>query len=263
MVWVAGFFLLHPVVGHGESDAGPGARQLELGRRVFNRHCAECHGESGDGYGERSDTTYVRPRSFLAARFKLTTTENRVPSDADLEATIRRGMPGGGMPNWGWLPDEEIVAVARYVRHLGVEAQRGALDREVARGRLSAESAAAILARRTVPAAPISIPPEPPFGEERRLRAQRLYEEACAVCHGVDGEAEATRLRADVEGNWLIPTSLKKGVFKGGGRGEQLYARILKGMNGTAMPGFESLARADELWDLVHYVQSLSTSPGP
>lgn len=233
---------------------------LGLGERVYRLHCAECHGLAGDGWGERRDTTYARPRSFLSARFKFSTTENGVPSDADLERTLRRGLPGSGMPNWGWLTDAELTAVAAYVRALGVDGLRRALDEQVAAGELTAEEAAATLTRRTVPGAPVAVPPEPVATAERHRRGEHLYAAACAPCHGADGNPAAGTLKTDFEGNRLLPTSFAKGVFKGGGDGTVLYIRVLKGIPGTAMPAFEGAYSEDELWDIVHYVQALAAA---
>lgn len=242
-----------------EKTQGP---QLELGRKVYGVHCAECHGDNGDGYGLRQDITYARPRSFHLGRFKLATTDNRVPSDADLIRTISRGVALVGMPNFGHLPDDEIAAVARYVRGIGVEATREQLAGEVASGRLTARQAAELMVARTVPGRTIEVPPEPPWTPERRERGRQLYLDSCAPCHGLEGAAPPGSAKPDLEGNLLLPTSLKEGLFKGGAEGEQLYARILKGLDGTAMPGYEGALDAAALWDVVHYVQSLSRPVG-
>ena len=243
----------------GPSSAQSAAEDLELGRRLFLRHCAECHGANGDGWGERHEITYARPRSFMSARFKLSTTENRIPSNEDLERTIRRGMPGSGMPSWSQLDREEISALARFVRELGVAPLRVAFDRQVAEGRLSREEADLRLAEKTVPGPPVLISPETELTPEGEERGQRIYLEACAACHGPAGDSPPGLLMTDLEGNWLPPTSLSKGVFKGGFEGERIYARIVKGIDGTAMPAFEGAYSGEQLWNLVHYVQLLST----
>ena len=234
------------------------ARVLRLGEMVFDQYCVECHGLLGDGDGVRNEISYALPRNFLTGTFKLTTTENLVPSDADLTRTIERGVPSAGMPNWGWLPEEEIAALVAYVRHLVIEARRDDLAEEVAKGELTAEVAAEILAEQTVPGPTIVVPPEPEFSPQRRLRGRSIYLEACSLCHGPEGEPDEGNFKTDFEGNLVLPTSLVKGDFKGGSEGAQLYARLLKGMNGTAMPAYEGAYSDEELWDLIHYVQSLA-----
>ena len=210
----------------------------DLGRQVFLRYCRECHGEEGDGLGKFSYTTGERPRSFQSGRFKLATTENLIPSDRDLEDTIRRGMPGTGMSAWAQLPDAEIEAVARYTRSFSLDALRAELEAQVAAGELGAAEADGEFARRTTPGPPIAIPPEPPFDEARRARGERLYLEACASCHGPNGRRLRNDPMPDFEGNHTLPTNIVGGVFKGGAGSAAIYSRLHLGMDGTAMPGY-------------------------
>lgn len=230
----------------------------ELGEKLFGDFCVECHGWTGDGDGKMSDHTYARPRSFALGMFKLSTTQNRVPSDADLTRTIQLGMPGGGMPNWAQLNEEEVAALVRYVRRLGVETLKEALAEEVAKGALTAEEALEIVAERTTPGPRVIVPPATDASEGALERGRAIYIQGCESCHGPQGRPVMGNLKTDFEGNRLLPTSLRAGVFKGGGEPEQLYIRILMGINGTAMPSFESAYSPDEIWDLVHYVRSLA-----
>jgi hypothetical protein len=80
----------------------------------------------------------------------------------------------------------------------------------------------------------------------------------CASCHGVDGHPVADAVKFDAEGYPVPPRSFVNGVFKGGSEGHQLYTRIVKGVKGTPMPASEANYSADDVWDLIHYVQSLS-----
>ncbi len=234
----------------------------DLGRRAYLRYCRECHGEGGDGLGKFSYTTGERPRSFQSGRFKLATTENAIPSDRDLEETIRRGMPGTGMSAWGQVPEAEIEAMARYVRSFGLDAVRAELDRRVSAGELTAAAAAAEFARRTAPGPAIAIPPEPPFDAQRQVRGERLYLEACASCHGPNGRRLRNDPMPDFEGNHTLPTNLTDGIFKGGRRSSDIFARLYIGMDGTAMPGFRDACTTDEIWDLVHTVERIVAEGG-
>ncbi len=239
------------------ADADP-----DLGRQAYLRYCRECHGESGDGMGKFSYTTGERPRTFQSGRFKLATTQNAIPSDRDLEATIRRGMPGTGMSAWAQVPQAEIAAMARYVRSFSLDAIRGELDREVAAGEMTAAEADAEFGRRTLPGPPIEIPPEPPFSDERRAHGERLYLEACASCHGPNGRRLRNDPMPDIEGNQTLPTNIVGGVFKGGAGGEAIFARLHLGMDGTAMPGYRDAYSPDEIWDIVHTVQRIIAEGG-
>ncbi len=62
----------------------------------------------------------------------------------------------------------------------------------------------------------------------------------------------------------IKPRNLQKGVFRGGGGGPDLYCRITQGIAGTPMPAVSVVDQANgkgltaaQIWDLVHYVQSL------
>ena len=259
-------FILAVAAGAGfAQDPTSGASPVlddDLGRQVFLRYCRECHGEEGDGLGKFSYTTGERPRSFQSGRFKLATTGNLIPSDQDLEDTIRRGMPGTGMSSWAQLPDAEIEAVARYTRSFSLDALRAELDAQLSGGELGAAEADAEFARRTAPGPPIAIPPEPPFDDERRAHGERLYLEACASCHGPNGRRLRNDPMPDFEGNHTLPTNIVGGVFKGGAGGAAIYSRLHLGMDGTAMPGYRDAYGTDEIWDLVHTVQRIIAEGG-
>ncbi|MBF0283558.1 MAG: c-type cytochrome [Magnetococcales bacterium] len=80
------------------------------GKEFYNKNCAVCHGELGDGKGPRSDFIYPKPRNFLhtAAQHKF----NR----AHLFEVIATGMRGTEMPAWNKvLSNQEIANVAEYV----------------------------------------------------------------------------------------------------------------------------------------------------
>ena len=245
-----------------DASAAAAEADADLGRQAFLRYCRECHGEAGDGLGKFSYTTGERPRSFQSGRFKLATTENAIPSDRDLEETIRRGMPGTGMSAWGQVPDAEVAAMARYTRSFSLGAIGEELDRQVAAGELSAAEADAEFARRTTPGPPIAIPPAPPFDDERRARGERIYLEACASCHGPNGRRLRNDPMPDFEGNHTLPTNIVGGVFKGGNDSAAIYSRLYLGMDGTAMPGYRDAYGPDELWDLVHTVERIIAEGG-
>jgi mono/diheme cytochrome c family protein len=106
----------------------------------------------------------------------------------------------------------------------------------------------------------------------------------CIKCHGPEGRGDGEsaweidsasglrRLALDEWGHEIQPRDLTRGVFRLGRRPIDIYRRIHAGINGTAMPAHmgmqiteadgstRTLAESD-LWDLVHFVRSLSTRP--
>lgn len=256
--------LLH-LATHGARAAGPesGVPQdplLARGREIFLSQCAICHGNEGDGQGQFAYLMNPRPRDFTQGKFKLSTTANQIPSDEDLLRTISRGMPGSAMPPWAHLPASDLRALVRHVRQIHVSAVRADVERRVAAGAIEPAQADAAVAAATEPGAPLYVPPEPPFDSVRWFSGRRTYLEACASCHGVDGDPVPEAVKFDDEGYPVPPRSFVDGIFKGGSEGHQLYARVLKGLKGTPMPSYEGTYSEDELWDLIHYVQSLARS---
>lgn len=85
------------------------AADLATGQKVFNVHCARCHGMAGKG-GEGANL--VRSKLKYAK------------DDEALIDLIGEGIPGTGMPGTFTLDAEKTMQVAYYVRSLGqLEAQ--------------------------------------------------------------------------------------------------------------------------------------------
>jgi len=231
---------------------------LVRGRALFAKYCAICHGEKGDGAGKFAYLMNPRPRDFKQGDFKLATTQNQIPTEADLVRTIGRGIPGSAMPPWDHLPLADLKSLAAYVRHIFVEGTTEKLRTWVSEGTLKEAELPQALADRTAPGAPLVIPPEPIFDEIHWFRGRQLYLENCASCHGADGQPVAEAVKFDSAGYPVPPRSFVNGIFKGGSDGHQLYARIWKGIKGTPMPGSEGVYTGDETWDIIHYIQSLA-----
>ena len=237
--------------------AGQGDPVMNRGQELFAKNCALCHGDDGDGGGKFAYLMNPRPRDFQQGNFKLSMTENQSPSDADLFRTISNGMPGSAMPPWGHLPKTDIDALVAHVRQIHVDATRATLAKWAEDGTINPGDLPGILADRTNPGSALVVPPEPSFDGIRWFRGRRLYLENCMSCHGADGEPVADEVQLDAEGYPVPPRSFVNGIFKGGAQGHQLYARIWKGMKGTPMPSSEGVYTGDEMWDIIHYVQSL------
>ncbi|MBI3021352.1 MAG: hypothetical protein HYY59_05070 [Candidatus Omnitrophica bacterium] len=61
----------------------------------------------------------------------------------------------------------------------------------------------------------------------------------------------------DNQGYPVRPRDLTAGVFKGSSESKELYYRIMAGLPGSPMPSYAGIYTDEQLWDLVHYVQSL------
>jgi mono/diheme cytochrome c family protein len=83
------------------------------GRSLFLANCAICHGERGDGNGQRREGLVGRPRDFNDAMWRGATSPRRV------FFAIREGRQGTSMPSWPTLSDDDAWSVTAFVLSLG------------------------------------------------------------------------------------------------------------------------------------------------
>jgi mono/diheme cytochrome c family protein len=80
------------------------------GGEFYNRNCATCHGQTGDGKGPRAYFINPKPRDFRDSSFRAAA--NRPM----LFAAVAYGRNGTEMPAWNKvLDDQQIANVAEYV----------------------------------------------------------------------------------------------------------------------------------------------------
>lgn len=223
----------------GAPDAAAGSTD---GKTIYEARCADCHGAAGKGDGPASGLLRVRPRDFTLARFKLRTTESgALPTDADLYQSIKSGMHGSSMPDWGpFLSDAQIQTVTSYIKSFSPR-----------------------FATETPQPIPVGAPPA--VSPEIISGGRNIYERLkCAACHGTDGEgggAISTDLKDD-RGRLTAATALTEPwTFRGGSTARDVFLRFRTGMNGTPMPSFKDAATDAELWELATYVVSMARKP--
>lgn len=113
---------LHPAAGPVSSDQQ--GNQFGL----FRKHCAHCHGLSGDGAGPSAVFLDPYPRDFRRGIFKYKSTPGPMapPTHDDLLRGIRNGCPGTAMPAFNLLTDPELESLVQYVKYLSI---RGEVER--------------------------------------------------------------------------------------------------------------------------------------
>jgi len=203
-----------------QAAAGPIACDAEGNQRgLFRRHCAACHGTSGDGAGPTAAVLNPYPRDFRNGVFKFTSTAGGAkPLREDLVRTLRQGLPGTAMPSFCKLPDRELEALIEYVKYLSVRGQTELylLQTIVDEDTVLPLAIHEVLAEGVLPAArswdearrlAVVAPQPPPVDPPERLAASiaqgdKLFHgtgSQCVKCHGSrgDGHGEQTDLYDD------------------------------------------------------------------
>lgn len=224
------------------SPASQPAAATSRGRQVYEKHCVECHGESGKGDGPAAMTLVPHPRDFTSGRYKIRSTETgSIPTDDDLVQTVRRGMPGSAMPAWGTiLSDSDIRDVVYFIK----------------------EFSPRFLREQPQPTA--SSTPVLPSPESVARGASVYATLQCAKCHGEDGRgagAVTTRFEDDWGFTLHSANLAEPWTFRGGPEAADVFMRFRAGVSGTPMPSYKGTATDAEMWDLANYVVSLRRKP--
>src|SRR6185369_12454342 len=183
---VAAVVMLAALTAIKSAEQKPAAtpQLLALGKQVYGQQCAACHGTTGRGDGEAAYLLYPKPRDFVAARYRLVSTWERVPTDQDLYDTITRGMPGSAMPSWGHLTPEQRWGLVHYIKSL---AEKPLVIRPSKAPNADGSGGQGV----------IQPPPQLPFDSAARTRALELYKDACASCHGATARGDGTEKQID------------------------------------------------------------------
>lgn len=246
VIAIMGMFAVFAVTKSAENKPpSPTPKLVSLGKQIYAEQCAACHGPTGRGDGEAAYLLYPKPRDFVAARYRLVSTWDRVPTDQDLFDTISRGMPGSAMPSWEHLSTEQRWALVYYIKSLAEKPLEIRPTKPPAADGSGGEGL-------------IEVPKPVPFDAAAKARALELYKDACASCHGDTGRGDGVQEQKDDEGYPTRPRDLTAGIFKGSPDPTALYRHIVAGIPGSPMPTSDWAYGADA-WHLVNYVLSLSS----
>jgi mono/diheme cytochrome c family protein len=91
------------------------AATLNAGRDLYKTHCVSCHGETGAGDGPAARNLKFPPRDFRSADFSFVE-GGALPSHEALVERIRSGAPERGMPTWKGMREEDLGALADYIK---------------------------------------------------------------------------------------------------------------------------------------------------
>jgi cytochrome c oxidase cbb3-type subunit 2 len=213
-------------------------RTIEAGRRIYEKRCAVCHGEKGDGNGKRANDLYSKPRDFTNGIYKFRSTPTgSLPSDEDIYTTISRGIRGTAMLPWFGLNKEEKWAAVYYIKTFSERFEEEESD------------------------SPIVIPEGTDLGADSITRGKKLFEEAkCQECHGMKGRGDGPK-SDELKDDWghpIRPRSFTYESFKRGSKVRDIFLSVATGLNGTPMASYSDAMSDKHILEVAAYVNSIA-----
>ena len=257
-------------------------RRTMMNKELYQHRCAACHGEEGLGDGPAADYLYPRPRDFSTGVFKYKSSPGTVPPlDDDIFNTIKFGLNSTGMPGWATLlNDDQIRSLIPVLKSFDIsatwapeEAEDEDFDED---GRYLKDDFIEITEIELLEG-------QIPYSEESVTAGSRVFEKACAQCHGDEGRGNITsgkRLADDWEFR-IWPRNLSKPwtwrVTNVDGNDaaardqtiHNIYRRLSIGISGTPMPahrteeGSSEALSLENRWHVANYVFSLREGAAP
>lgn len=217
---------------------------VQAGHEAFLSRCSGCHGTSADGKGPAAVMLNPKPRNLVEGSFKFRTTPSgTLPTSQDLMRTLNEGVAGTAMPSFRDLPESEKRSLVAYIRSLRADFYETQKDQ--------------------IPV-PMPQPPKEIFSTKAGLLAAAKkgkvnFTRACVSCHGETGSGDgpAAPDLTDMDGLPIKPANLRLPNLKGGKTPLAVFRALTTGLDGSPMPGFESLFKEQERWELVAYVYFL------
>ncbi len=232
-------------VAFGESYGD--ASQAALGKKVYDRRCAFCHGLNGDGNGtaefvykkDKGKIWKLYPRDFTQGVFRFRSTPTgSLPTDEDLMRILTVGIPRSSMPATKDLSEAEKKAVIAYIKTLSKRWK----DEE--------------------PGVAIPVASKPDWvgtPESVEKGAQVWKEMKCWECHGDKGKGDGSKSNEikDDQKRPILPFDFTVGALKRGNANEDIYLAYTTGLDGTGMPSYEVSLDEEKRWHLVSYTLKL------
>jgi mono/diheme cytochrome c family protein len=170
---------------------------------LYRRHCAHCHGISGDGRGPTAAILNPYPRDYRSGVFKFKSTYTPAqPTDDDLRRIVHDGIPATAMPSFALFPPDEINALVEYVKYLSIRGQMEAALEDYAFNELEPED-----------------PLDP--ANDAELRSVIMEDMLASIMEGWEGAGEQVILPDDA----MIPPSDRthKEIAESAAKGRELF----------------------------------------
>ncbi len=211
---------------------------ISAGRRIYERRCAVCHGERGDGKGSRAGELNTRPRDFTLGVYKFRSTPSgSLPTDEDIYTSISAGVRGTGMLPWFGLSKKEKWAVTYYIKTFSERFEEEESD------------------------FPVAVPRVAVFPAELVDRGRLIFEQAkCLECHGKEGRGNGSKAN-ELKDDWgypVKPRDFTSEKFKRGASVEDIFRTVATGLDGTPMASHGDSLPAGDILSVAAYVKSLA-----
>ena len=104
----------HPDAAKQKNPVAADATSIAAGKTVYEKNCANCHGNTGVGDGKMGAELNPKPSNLTDADWKHGST------DGEMFVLIRDGSKGTGMKGYkSKLTEHQLWDVVNYVRTLG------------------------------------------------------------------------------------------------------------------------------------------------
>ena len=246
---LTGWHVSAQATGQDQSPAtttAPAATRSGAG--LYDRFCLACHGTYGDGRGPATPWLWPRPRDFTRGEYKWRTTPSGAPpTDGDLAAAIRHGVPGTSMHAFGdTLDAHQVGELVTYIKGFAPHAFARA-------------------------SAPVAVGTPPAVTPALIERGQALFAQlGCVACHGPeakgDGPAAASLRTTDdlpAPPYDLTALPLRRPRAPETSALTSIYTSMVTGLSGTPMPAYGGATPAADLWAVAAYVDAIRHRPTP
>ncbi len=224
-----------PELPHGEWIDGRGP-DPQIGRRIYDLECAQCHGAQGRGDGPAGLFLDTPPTDLARGRLKY-------PG----YASFLHGMPAAGMPGRPHARANDWTDIQVFLRGLRPSPPVVAQPSD-AESALPPPSGA--------PAMELASKTDQAGYMKHVLRGKAVYVTlGCAGCHGTEGRGDGADAIAQFSDGRRIrardfkprnATDQPRRRLRGGARPEDIHRTIMNGLDTTGMPGAGKVFRTQE-----------------
>lgn len=240
---------------------------LNQGLKVYEAKCMSCHGENGDGTGITYRALKTPPRNLTQGIYKFgLSLDGGLPTDEDFAKILNEGLRGTAMIPWG-LNSEDVYAVTQYIKTFAPEVWSKEKYVKPIRPTFTKD------------------PYQLVYENDAVLKGKEIYHQkaACYTCHrsylsvdemrSITGDSSISET-SDIFHVKVQPSEYYSGIQKdktfevtppdflkhnirSARNVEEIYKRLIVGVNGTAMPSWKDTLTDDEIWAVSYYVNSL------